>query len=223
MAGSEIPAKRRYMEETALFRNILRVSRLDTIGGQGYRRVTHIPKPSSETKEWPTGRTTSTKKTEWEVRGNRRGDGSTTIPPRDPNSRYRPRRKREYYGRYPVSDRNRRQTQPRKRPNTRWSRTNTLMAGTIVTAGGCVGIGTTPEVHVTVISNEGGTGEIVMETSLGIHLPGGTRPMDRRIPPGPRTGGTSTSRTSNKASRLQTTCRLSCDTGSGGKSTSERA
>ena len=42
-----------------------------------------------------------------------------------------------------------------------------------------MGIGTTPEVHVTVISNEGGTGDIVMETSPGIRLPG--EPMQRTV------------------------------------------
>ena len=96
------------------------------------------------------------------------------------------------------------------------------MAGTVVTAGGCVGIGTTPEAHVIVISNEGGTGEIVMETSPGIRLPGGTRATDRRGSPVRRTGGAATGRTSGEASHLRTTCHLSCDPGSGGKSTSER-
>ena len=42
-----------------------------------------------------------------------------------------------------------------------------LMAGTEVTIGGCVDIGTTPVLHVTIISTEEGTGETVMETFPG--------------------------------------------------------
>ena len=54
-----------------------------------------------------------------------------------------------------------------------------LLAGMEVTAGGCADIGTTPEVHVTVISNERGAGETAMETSPGMRLPEATLKTDR--------------------------------------------
>ena len=204
MVGSKIPAK----PETALFRKILRVSRPDTIGGQGYRRVTLIT-PSHRLRKRSdrlTGRCQRRRRSGI-VRGNRRGDDWPTIPPRDQNSRHRPRRKREYHGRHPLSDRSRCRTQPRKRPNPRRSRTNTDFStgnngrthvpGAGVTAGGCVDIGTTTEVHVPVKSNE---------TSPGIRLPGGTSATDCRGSPVRRTGGAATGRMSGEASRLRKAC-----------------
>ena len=133
---------------------------------------------------------------------------------------HRHRRKREHNDRHSLPYRSRCRTQPRERPNM--VTVAVLMAGTEVTACGCVEIGTTPEVHVAVISNEGGTGETAMETSPGMRLPEATLATDRRGSSGRRTGGSSTNRMSGEASRLRTTCRLSRDTGSGGKSTSER-
>ena len=97
-----------------------------------------------------------------------------------------------------------------------------LMAGTEVTTGGCVDIGTTPVVHVTVISTEGGTGDTVMETSPGMRLPEATLATERRGSPDRRAREASTSRTSGETSRIRTTCPLSRGTGYGGKSTSER-
>ena len=49
-----------------------------------------------------------------------------------------------------------------------------LMAGMGVTAGGCADIGSTPEVHLTVISNERGAREDAMETFPGMCLPEAT-------------------------------------------------
>ena len=52
------------------------------------------------------------------------------------------------------------------------------MVGMEVTAGGCADIGSTPEVHVTVISNERGAREIAMETFPGMCLPEATPETD---------------------------------------------
>ena len=112
MAGPEVPAKSAiHGRDCPLPEHPESVPSRHNWGIRVPTSHSHPPKPSSEMKEWPTGRTTSTKKTEWKSPGEqtrivgtdlgvKRSTMAGTLSPTEIDAR------------------------PRKRLNPRWSRTN---------------------------------------------------------------------------------------------------